>query len=98
MANIIMEIISVVPATGWHFGDPILDTEKNIADLEPVVCFAVALTVDPQYIGHGPAKKMIPLDADAYQDLDFLQGKDVSDFNRQIIHFSHVVGADPDDE
>ncbi|AKI01777.1 hypothetical protein IMCC20628_03084 [Hoeflea sp. IMCC20628] len=97
MAFIISEVVSVVAASDWHFGDSIMDNDKRLADLEPVVCFAMVRTVMPEHLSAPPGKQMIPLKTDEYGELDDLIGRDVSEYSRDIIHASQVVGPDPDD-
>ena len=95
MSEVIVEVQSVLPATGWFFSIPsVPDVPIDIFD--PVVVFAQVLVFDSRYPTLGVKKRVLPLGVDYYSDPSALVGEDASAFAREIFYITqHVApGAD----
>ncbi|WP_186391971.1 MULTISPECIES: hypothetical protein [unclassified Pannonibacter] len=87
MTEVIIEIQNIIPATGWFFGDRHLLTNP-LSEYEPVVIFVQALVFDANYPKLGTEKKVIPLGAENYSDINSLIGINYSEFEKEIFYIT----------
>ena len=97
MADIILEVQHILPATGWFFGKPYLRTTP-LSEYEPVVVFVQVTVIDSEYLTLGPTKKVFPLSVHDYQNLNDLVGTDTSTLNNEIFYQTQFEAPEPDDD
>lgn len=89
MAAVIIDVIQVLPATDWFFGNTF--DEKPLKQYEPVVVFAVVATMAPEYANLGQEKRTIPLGMDHYRDLSNLIGGNPDEFDTDIVYKTQIL-------
>jgi hypothetical protein len=97
MANTIIEVQTIIPATGWLFGDADF-LEGHLSDYKPVVFFVQVLTFDNEYPTLGVQKFVIPLDAEDYSDINNLIGEDIVRFQKDLFNASQFPVPERDDD
>lgn len=87
MAEYITDVLSVIPANNWFFGDRF---EGKSPDLDPVVVLAVVAVINNEHPNFGSHKAIIPLGIDDYSDLYFIIGKELKTLQEDIVHLNQL--------
>lgn len=95
MADIIIEVQTILPATDWFFGKPYLRSAP-LADYEPVVVFVQVTAINTEFPTLGPKKLVLPVGIHDYSSISDLVGTDASKLETEIFYKTQFEA--PDDE
>lgn len=95
MSEVIVEVQSVLPATGWFFGKS-YGFDAPLAGYEPVVVFAQVLVFDSECPSAGVTKRVLPLDINRYSFLSTLVGDEPSNLESEIFYVTQYQAPNAD--